>query len=108
MFDAKRFGEILKGLREREGLTQTELAEKSQVPIGTIRDYEQNRREPLFSTAARLAAALGVDCTAFTQEPAASPEPRPRGRPKGKPAVEAPSSAAEPEKGKKTKKRKES
>jgi hypothetical protein len=28
------------------------------TPIGTIRDYEQSRREPLLATAAKLARAL--------------------------------------------------
>src|SRR5579862_1002042 len=53
-----RFGEILKALRERAGFTQTGLADASGVPVGTIRDYEQGKRDPLLSTALKLAITL--------------------------------------------------
>jgi transcriptional regulator with XRE-family HTH domain len=103
MLDAKKFGEVLKGLREQAGLTQIQLAEKSKIPIGTIRDYEQNRREPLLSTAARLAGALGVDCTAFTQEPDER-EPAGPGRPR---KVSSEADQNETEKPKKARKKKD-
>jgi transcriptional regulator with XRE-family HTH domain len=54
------FGERLKAAREQLGWTQPGLADRSGVPVGTIRDYEQGRREPLLSTAQKLADALGV------------------------------------------------
>jgi transcriptional regulator with XRE-family HTH domain len=44
------------------------LAEASGVPIGTIRDYEQSRREPLLATAAKLARALGVTIEELIEE----------------------------------------
>jgi len=52
------FGEKLKGAREAAGLTQAQLAEQSGIPLGTIREYEQNKREPLVSKAGKLARAL--------------------------------------------------
>ena len=60
------FGEKLKELREKAGLTQAALAEKSGRSLGAIRDYEQGNREPTLKAAVQLASALGVDCTAFT------------------------------------------
>jgi transcriptional regulator with XRE-family HTH domain len=53
------FGEKLKELRTAAGKTQAGLASESGVPIGTIRDYEQGKRDPLLSTAQKLAHALG-------------------------------------------------
>jgi transcriptional regulator with XRE-family HTH domain len=50
---------------------------------GGIRDLEQGRRKPSWETVLALAKALGVDCTAFTIEPAAeAAAPRSRGRPR--------------------------
>jgi transcriptional regulator with XRE-family HTH domain len=83
------FAEVLRQLRSKAGLTQDQLAEKCGLGLGTIRDYEQGKREPLLATAVKLAAALGTDCRAFaecvgTEQTA---EPAPRGRPvKEKPA----------------------
>jgi transcriptional regulator with XRE-family HTH domain len=59
------FGEKLVELRKAADLTQVELAAKSGVPIGTVRDYEQEARDPLLSNAQRLATALGVSLDAF-------------------------------------------
>jgi transcriptional regulator with XRE-family HTH domain len=55
----KIMGETLKGLREGRGLTQVQLAERSGVPLGSLRNYEQGHRTPLLDQAARLAKALG-------------------------------------------------
>jgi transcriptional regulator with XRE-family HTH domain len=49
----------LKGLREGRGLTQAQLAERSGVPLGSLRNYEQGHRTPLLDQAAKLAKALG-------------------------------------------------
>ena len=53
------FGGKLKQLRTAAGMTQAALASASGVPIGTIRDYEQGKRDPLLSTAQKLAHAFG-------------------------------------------------
>jgi transcriptional regulator with XRE-family HTH domain len=78
---ADNFAGRLKELREQAGLTQQALADKAQLSKAGIADLEQGRREPSWATAVALAAALGVECTAFLQEPAARPEMG-RGRPR--------------------------
>jgi transcriptional regulator with XRE-family HTH domain len=59
------FAQRLKELRAGANLTQAQLADKSGVSLGGLRDLEQGNRRPLLETAVKLAAALGVDCTAF-------------------------------------------
>lgn len=86
------FGELLKNARTKAGLTQSDLAEKSGVPIGTIRDYEQGKRDPMLSTARKLAVTLGVSLDALSEpgsnKPAAPAKPgRPR---KAEPTEETP------------------
>jgi transcriptional regulator with XRE-family HTH domain len=71
---AMTFGEKLKALRTKKDMTQSGLATASGVPVGTIRDYEQNKRDPLLSNAQRLAAALGTDCAAFDLKPKRKPK----------------------------------
>ncbi len=98
------FGATLRQLRQQAGLTQQQLADRSEVPIGTIRDYEQGKRDPLLSTARQLALSLRVSLDQLAsltppsaiQEPAAKWEPRPRGRPR-KPLGEPGKASAEPE-----------
>ena len=54
------FGARIKELREAAGFTQASLAKSSGVPLGTIREIEQGKREPLFGTMKRLAKYLNV------------------------------------------------
>jgi transcriptional regulator with XRE-family HTH domain len=69
------FAEKLKELRQGRGLTQAGLASVSGIPVGTIRDYEQGKRDPLLSNARKLAHALGVSLAAFDgPSPAAVPK----------------------------------
>lgn len=75
------FGPRLKELRTAAGLTQPELAEKAGMSKGGIADLEQGRNQPAWETVLKLAAALGVDCKAFQQQPA-DPDPARRGRPR--------------------------
>jgi len=58
-------------------LTPIGLAEASQVPVGTTRDYEKGKREPLLSNAQKLATALGVSLDRLA---AGTDEPKPRKR----------------------------
>jgi transcriptional regulator with XRE-family HTH domain len=53
-------GAKLRELREARGLTQDQLAERSGVPAGTVRNYEQGRREPSWQALWGLAEALGI------------------------------------------------
>lgn len=41
-------------------MSQTDLAKAAHVPIGTLRNWEQDRRIPRLDTAASIAKALGV------------------------------------------------
>lgn len=61
----KVFGAKLKELRTAAELTQAALADVSGVPLPTIRDYEQGKREPLLTTAQKLAHALGHNLSVF-------------------------------------------
>jgi len=36
----------IKAIRERRNMTQGEFSEAYKLPIGTVRDWEQHRREP--------------------------------------------------------------
>jgi transcriptional regulator with XRE-family HTH domain len=61
------FADKLRELRERAGLTQLQLAKAAEVPIGSIRNYEQGHREPLWDVLFKLASALGTDCSVFAE-----------------------------------------
>jgi transcriptional regulator with XRE-family HTH domain len=83
--NAEYFSARLRELRTAAGLTQAELAKKAGLSQKAISDWEQARREPLWSNVVALAAALGVDALAFLKQPKERP-PAGRGRPpKGKP-----------------------
>jgi transcriptional regulator with XRE-family HTH domain len=85
------FGDRLRELREGKGLSRQALATASGVTFATIHGYEIGRRAPSFSNVVKLAAALGVECTAFAdcddvtgEESAAPPPKKPKGKPRGK------------------------
>jgi transcriptional regulator with XRE-family HTH domain len=63
---AMRFSELLRTKREGAGLTQEALARLADTSVGNVRNYEQGIRFPSFPIVVKLAAALGVDCTAFS------------------------------------------
>jgi DNA-binding XRE family transcriptional regulator len=67
--DVTTFGVKLQEFREARGLSQAGLARVSGVPVGTIRDYEQGRRDPSFETAVKLARAVKQSLDAFVAEP---------------------------------------
>lgn len=55
------FSNILKYLRQREGLTQQELADKLKIAKSTISMYENGNREPDFETLEFIADIFNVD-----------------------------------------------
>jgi len=44
--DGEMAGAIARKVRKRLGLSQAEFAARCHVPVGTLRDWEQNRRQP--------------------------------------------------------------
>jgi transcriptional regulator with XRE-family HTH domain len=62
------FAAALKRLREESGLSQAALAEKAGMNVFGVAKLEQGVREPGWATVLKLAAALGVECTAFCEE----------------------------------------
>lgn len=50
----------LRYIRERNGLTQAELAEKVGVSQGAVSGYEKGSLRPTIDVCAKLAKALGV------------------------------------------------
>jgi transcriptional regulator with XRE-family HTH domain len=70
------FAEKLQALRAKAGLSQSQLAKASGIPVWTIRGYEQGRREPLWNAFFRLAHAVGTTCEAFADCVNAAPVPK--------------------------------
>jgi transcriptional regulator with XRE-family HTH domain len=89
---AEWFAGRLKEVRKAAGLTQQQLADKAALAVGVVRKLEQGDNGPTWDTVLKLSQALGVDCTAFAQEPADTEPPGP-GRPP-KAAVETPPAKA--------------
>jgi transcriptional regulator with XRE-family HTH domain len=54
-------GERFQRLREEARMTQLELAERSGIPLSTIRTWEQDVRVPRVDHAMQLARTLGID-----------------------------------------------
>lgn len=76
----KKMGQRLQELRQRAGLSQSELARAAEVPIGSLRNWEHGRRTPLLDAAARIAQALGIslDELAGTGQAEATPAKKKR------------------------------
>lgn len=72
------FGDLLRKLRERAGVTQAKLAQDAGVPIGTLRNLEQGHRSPSAASLFRLADALGIGADSFAQCEEFSLRARPR------------------------------
>lgn len=71
--------EKLRALREKAGMTQETLAESSGVPLWTVRNYEQGRREPNWKGIIQLARALNVSVESFADCVADDAPARPAG-----------------------------
>jgi transcriptional regulator with XRE-family HTH domain len=83
--DPSAFGSTLKALREAAAMTQQQLADKAGMHRFGIAKLEQGVRQPSWDTVQALAAALGVDCTAFAAAQPMAQAAKP-GRPPKAPA----------------------
>ncbi|HJZ92645.1 MAG TPA: helix-turn-helix transcriptional regulator [Gemmataceae bacterium] len=82
------FGDTLKSLREKKGLSQQELADLAGTSQKAISFWEMGKREPALSNLQKLCTALGVPCDVFIAPPATPAssgggikKPTARGRP---------------------------
>lgn len=56
-----KFSDKVFYLRQKNKLTQVELAERTNVKQSTIQAYESGRAKPMINTAIQLAKVLGVN-----------------------------------------------
>jgi transcriptional regulator with XRE-family HTH domain len=64
--EGRAMGERIRRLREAAKMTRVELGERSGIPWGTIRNWEQGVRIPRLDLAVRAARALGVSMDVFS------------------------------------------
>ena len=57
---SQEFADILRRTREKRGLSQSQLAEKTGLQPSAVSHFEAGRRAPSFSNLRHLADALGV------------------------------------------------
>jgi transcriptional regulator with XRE-family HTH domain len=83
------FGTMLKTLREKSGLSQSELAKKAGLPLRSIQNWEQGHRMPRVQALPRLAKVLGVPLeqliTSVVQDRLEAVQPPPKGKKGRKP-----------------------
>jgi transcriptional regulator with XRE-family HTH domain len=78
-----RFADMLKQAREKAGLSQTALAERTGLPLRSIQNWEQGHRAPRVAVVPRLAQAVGVPVEKLLVALAEGPAPqKPRRRTK--------------------------
>ena len=53
-------GECIRTARIAAGMTQTELAEATDIPYQTIGHWERNSTSPKFDSVEKIAKALGI------------------------------------------------
>ncbi len=97
---AETLGERLREFRQRAGLTQEDLADRSGVLIGTVRNWEQGARSPeALLILYRLAQALSLPMENFVkglgvaEAPALKP---PSGRQRKEQAADLPPAQEKP------------
>jgi putative transcriptional regulator len=74
---AVSFGQRLKELRTKAGMSQATLAENTGFDQKAISLWERGDRDPSWTAVKALARALGVSCEVFDDGPESSlPDPR--------------------------------
>jgi transcriptional regulator with XRE-family HTH domain len=59
----KRFGNQMRKLRKKTGMSQLELADKARLDVTTVNELENGNREPMLKTMWRIANALDKKLT---------------------------------------------
>jgi transcriptional regulator with XRE-family HTH domain len=72
------FGDVLQEVRQTKGMTQQALADGAQIPLATLRNYEQNKRSPSFENALGMARTLGIPLETFADCTFVREQQRPR------------------------------
>lgn len=62
------FGRSLRAIREGQGISQNQLAQRAGVAQGTVTFYENARRRPTLDLTVDLLHALGYPMDAFMEE----------------------------------------
>jgi transcriptional regulator with XRE-family HTH domain len=65
-------------LREAAGISQAALSKATGIPLGTIRNWEQNRRMPALDKAGRVARALRISLDDLWVDEAEDLAPEPK------------------------------
>jgi transcriptional regulator with XRE-family HTH domain len=65
---SRAFGERLRQLREREGLTQDALAHRSRLHSSNVARLERGAREPRLTTMIAVANGLGISLTELLED----------------------------------------
>jgi transcriptional regulator with XRE-family HTH domain len=74
---AKEFGDVLKALREKAGLSQIELAKRLGIYQSSLSRWELGQGEPGISLVLPLAEALGVPVETLLRLPKGKPARKP-------------------------------
>lgn len=74
------FGDRLREVRQASGFTQAQTADRCGMSVTNYQKYEHGEMNPTLATAARFAAALGVETAVLFSKP--TTRRAGRGRPK--------------------------
>jgi transcriptional regulator with XRE-family HTH domain len=57
---SEKFGQVIKAVRERQGMTQEKLAELAEIDRTYVSMIERGKRHPTLEVASRMASALSM------------------------------------------------
>lgn len=64
----KTKGQMIASIRKQKGLTQQQLSDLTKIPIGSIKQYETDKRNPKFETVKAIADALEINVFDLIQD----------------------------------------
>jgi transcriptional regulator with XRE-family HTH domain len=62
---SERFGQVIKAVRERQGMSQEKLAELAEIDRTYVSMIERGKRHPTLEVASRIAEALEMRLSAI-------------------------------------------